>query len=201
MKKCFFLYVIGFVLYFFSSAIYGAENKNLNLQQKLDLALLYFANKGDTASVEKALSNGADVDAQNIHGWTALMIAMDELHYSYSRKKITKLFLNKGADLNIQSKDGMTALILALTKGDIETAELLLANGADINAQNKDGVTALMVAAIYGNKKIVKVLLNNGADINAQNTNGVKALDIAQKKDYTEIAELLKGQICKSAFD
>ena len=153
----------------------------------LDLALVEASHAGSTDIVSLLLDKGADVNAQDADGYTALSIASRNGH-----TEVVKLLLDKGADVNVQDADGDTALIWASRNGHTEVVKLLLDKGADINAKDKYGDTALILASRKGHTEIVKVLLNAGADINAKYNAGNTALILASEKGHTEIVELLK---------
>jgi len=80
---------------------------------------------GDYAEVKRLIGEGADVNAQNSEGWTALMLASDQ-----ENPAIAKLLIDEGADVNIQDNEGWTALLWALREGYPEIAELLREAGA-----------------------------------------------------------------------
>ena len=81
--------------------------------------------KGKTETVKLLLANGADVNAVDKKGRTALMIAAQE-----GRTKMVKLLLANGADVNAANTFGKTALSIATRRGDGALVELLKANGA-----------------------------------------------------------------------
>jgi Ankyrin repeats (3 copies)/Planctomycete cytochrome C len=68
--------------------------------------LMYAALYGDAASARLLLDKGADPNARNDAGATALMWAVDDL-------ETTRLLLERGADPNVRSADARTALLLA----------------------------------------------------------------------------------------
>jgi uncharacterized protein len=73
--------------------------------------LMIAALDGEADSVKLLLENGADPNAQNAAGATALMWAVDDL------AKV-RLLLGAGADVNMKSKQGTTALIVAASLPD-----------------------------------------------------------------------------------
>jgi ankyrin repeat protein len=71
------------------------------------------------------LANGADVNAKNDNGKTALMYAAEDDHF-----KLAYVLLANGADVNARDNDGETALMK--TPDYSLVIQVLLANGADI---------------------------------------------------------------------
>ena len=118
---------------------------------------------GNTALIEAAkgddlrslvvllLAAGADVNAKNDYGWTALMMAVFHDHVENA-----KLLLEAGADVNAKNNRGLTALMMAAQyfHDHVENAELLLEAGADVNVKNNRGQTALMIANNNDNERM-----------------------------------------------
>jgi ankyrin repeat protein len=170
-------------------------------------ALVGSAIRGDANSVKTLLDKGADVNARDMDGNTALDWAAGQGYV-----EIVKLLLDRGADVNVKDKMlGFTPLMTATRSGHTEIAKLLLDRGADVNvvsgavafswtsfdgSRSESGVrggwTALMIAAQYGYVDIVKSLLERKADINLKDANGDTALKLAEKNNYNEIIKLLK---------
>ena len=122
-------------------------------------ALMRAAWEGDTETVEHLLSNGAEVNAKDNNGWTALMVAAGQ---GYIIKNVQVLLAN-GAEVNAKNNGGVTALMVATGKGHTEAVQVLLANGAEVNAKSNKGATALMIAEVKGHTEIVNLLKNAGA--------------------------------------
>ncbi|MFH1113810.1 MAG: ankyrin repeat domain-containing protein [Pseudomonadota bacterium] len=141
--------------------------------------------KGDLKAVERLLAGGADANARDQSGWTALMRAAES-----GRPDIVRLLLDNGADVALKSECGWTALIQAVSGGHQEAARLLLERGADINARDHGGVTALMDAVNH--PEMVELLLDNGADINAKDHSGMTALAWAVNDGRSETMKLLR---------
>ena len=159
-----------------------------------------------TKAIQVLLSIGADPNATDIIGQTALQTAARS-----GQTPIVKLLLESGANLDIQSRYGNTALMQVVwsrgwqLEGDIQSAtpmaiwhsgirqavDLLLKNGADPNIQNKSGETALMVVVSQGKLPIVDLLLKNGANPDIQNKDGNTALMMAVSQGKLPIVDLL----------
>ena len=137
-----------------------------------DSALYRAAATGDASAVEKLLTVGADVNAKNEDGRTALHVAANE--------RVAKLLLAKGADVNARSNNGETPLHIASGDGRKDVAEALLENGADMNAETRAGKTPLHDAAMGAQAEMVEFLVKNGANVEAKAADGWTALDIAK---------------------
>jgi hypothetical protein len=145
-----------------------------NFLKKRSLAkkLVAAAKSGDVALVEKLLAEGANVNARNKSGETALMKAAWHGH-----TETVQFLLEKGTNIHATDKDGWTALMFAAGKGHTETVKLLLEKGTNIHATEKDDWTALMLAAGNGHTETVKLLLEKCADVNARDSNEEKNED------------------------
>ncbi|MDR2842329.1 MAG: ankyrin repeat domain-containing protein [Spirochaetaceae bacterium] len=162
---------------------------------------------GTAAEVLSAIAEGADVNADDDEGITALMYALKN-----DNRETANALLEAGADVNAADEDGITVLMYAaffssdaatvsklLDAADINARDdsektvlmlatnnsfvlpLLLAAGADVNAVDSLKKTALMYAAAFGNTKTVLMLLDSGADLSASDYWGYTVFDYARK--------------------
>ena len=107
------------------------------------------------------VENGADINAKDDGGWTALMLA------SYNGEfEVVKYLVESGANINAKDNDGRTALMLASLNGKFEVVEYLIEKGANVNAENNDGLTASDFATRYFFDKISSVNKLFSADKN-----------------------------------
>ena len=113
---------------------------------------------GDIDGLKAALKGGADANARDRRGWTALMHAANK---GYTLM-VAPLLAAK-ADPNVRAADGATALFMATAHGHTEIVALLMKGGADISIRGPKGRTAVGVARLrYGN---VPTARKKGADL------------------------------------
>ena len=153
-------------------------------QEVLNKNLIEALKKSDIKTVEKLIETGADVNAKDKDGGTALMYAARNGH----TKTVEKL-IELGADVNSKDKFGGTALIWVARNGRTENVEKLVELGADVNARDNGGWTALHWAA--GHTETVEKLVELGADVNARDKSGWTALMHAASNGRTKTVEKL----------
>ena len=167
---------------------------------------------GDDAIAKALLAKGADLNAEDQAGSTALTYAAANGHDRFVQMLQTA-GLKKGSEMALalaargcypetlaillKSKassnarmQGKPALSLAAAAGCEGSVRALLAAGADVNAKDDEGTTALMEAANMGLVPIVQLLLDKGADPELRNNAGQNAWLLAamsQQKDVIEI--------------
>jgi ankyrin repeat protein len=133
--------------------------------------LIEAVNNGNLLEVEKILQQGADVNAKDKDGWSALHIAVNDVLV-----EIVNTLVRKGADVAAMDGAGATPLHYAASRGNIEEIKILLSNGADVNAQDSLGWTPLRWAVRNGNMEAIKLLVTRGANVNAKDRRGSAAL-------------------------
>ncbi len=165
------------------------EVKKEDITEVEEKGLLGAAEIGDENKVRAFLDKGADIEAKNKYGNTALMKAALNGH-----TETVKALLDKDADPNIQNNVGDTALMGAVWRGGrTEIVKALLDKDADPNIQNEHGNTALVIAVLNGRTEIVEALLDKGADIEAKNDEGQTALMKAEQEGDLAIIEMLRN--------
>ncbi|NJO91290.1 MAG: hypothetical protein HC831_21730 [Chloroflexia bacterium] len=146
------------------------------------------------------LNKGADVNALNKHGETALM------HSAVTGNlEIAQMLLERGAMLDIQSVEGLTALMLAADNGKKEVAELLLKNGADTKLVSLGLRTAFDYARLKAFYEIEALLKPEGpkvafekiyptekADANRIKEASKQLIDAIWSKDILKVIESLQ---------
>jgi len=171
-------------------------------------ALMLAARQGAANGVRALAEAGADLDAVDPDGTTALNIAIINAHYD-----VAALLVEKRASLDIGDAAGMTPLYAAVDMqhqepmvnrplpkpsgllGPLEIITLLLDRGANPNAALKtpllmrqhnggdpqlgEGATPLMRASKVSDTALIRILLDKGADPNLRLRNQTTALMIA----------------------
>jgi len=157
------------------------------------------AERGRLDEVRRSIASGADVDARDRGGNTALYYAALNGH-----AEIVRALAEAGADVNADNDFGSTPLHVASRAGHVEVIRILAEYGADLDARNLTGGTAseirggsdfalnrgllpsstpLEKAARAGQLDAVKVLIELGAALPAR-----EAVKQASLKGHDEIA-------------
>ena len=142
--------------------------------------------KGHEKIAQTLINSHAEVNAQNLKGYTALMLACTKGH-----EKTVQTLINSHAEVNAQELKGQTALMLACIMGHEEIVQTLINSHAEVNARDSKGQTALMHACAEGHEKIVQTLINKGVDVNAQDSEGQTAFILACAKGHEKIVQTL----------
>ncbi len=143
--------------------------------------------QGDKDAVRQLLRDGADVNASQADGATALHWA------AYHRDaELAEALLDAGANPAAANRNGSTPMWLAANQGDAALLETLLDNGANANEELPLGRKPLMLAARSGVVDAVRVLLDHDAEVNAKETKrGTSALMQAADQGHADVAALL----------
>ena len=97
-----------------------------------DEEFLKLCRSGTAQEVAEAIRNGANVNAKNKYGWTALMYASRD---NPNPEVITAL-VKAGADVNVKDKNGLTALDLAEGNNALKgTDAIRLLGGSPVQSQ------------------------------------------------------------------
>lgn len=121
--------------------------------------------RGEIETVRSLLREGADVNAAQGDGMTAL-------HWAAERGdlEMSEMLIYAGANVEAVTRIGSyTALHVASKAGNAPVIETLLKAGSDANAATTTGgATPLHFAAVSGSGEAVAVLLDHGAGVNAR---------------------------------
>ncbi len=125
----------------------------------------------DVPTVQTLVKSGVNINAQDVRGRTALLVAVEEHHVESA-----KALLGAGADVNIQDRKQDTPLLLAGAEGTVDIMKLMLKARPDFTRYNRFGGTSLVPAAERGHVEMVKLLVNTKVDIDHVNHLGWTAL-------------------------
>ncbi len=156
--------------------------------------LIKHAQNGDLAGVQRCIANGADVNAKNSDGCTALIMASDRGYLD-----VVKYLVENGADINAEGvikrllvfRFSHSALEISSFNGHLDVVKYLISKRADVNAEDSNGNTALMWASQNGHLNVVKYLAENGADVNAKNIDGKTVLTFASQEEHLNVVKYL----------
>ena len=117
------------------------------------------------ATMRLLIASGADVNAQDFEGKTAIFYALNYAGDLYSQSYM-------GANLYAKTLDSVS-----------DRLQVLIDAGVDINLKTKDGVTALMYAAPLGDREVMALLKNAGAS-----DEGLPNLDLMAAAEAGDVA-------------
>ena len=193
----------------------GADPNEIDVDA--NSAIVYAAERGDTAMVRLLLERNADscllgTSWQGTALWmassnghpetiTALLESVagydneaDTTDRTRLRERLKALLLGHTADFNVQQDfTKQTPLMEAADENHLSLAKLLLEAGADVNYQDSCDCTALMYAAKQGHFEMVQILLQAGARCNVKNAMGISILEEAIGGGHTEVEEFLRS--------
>ena len=123
------------------------------------------AARGDKTAIRDLLKQGADVNAAQGDGMSAL-------HWAAERgdAELADLLIYGGANTGAVTRIGQyTPLHLAAKTGSPAVVKALIKAGADVNAKsNPSGATPVHLAALAGSADVINLLADAKADLNAR---------------------------------
>jgi ankyrin len=150
------------------------------------VAIIEAAKNADQAAVRALIAKGADVNAVEPDGTTAL-------HWASYRDDVESAdaMLRAGAKVNSANDLGATPLWIASLNGSAAMVRRLLQAGANPNAALLLGETPVMVASRSGSTEVVEQLLAKGANVNARAARGQTALMWAVAQNHPGVVKVL----------
>ena len=129
------------------------------LTTDLDRALVAALDEGFAPVALRLIERGADVNAVDDYGRSALAASTQERGLTYFQFLITH-----GADVD---RFGAETLLQAASTGHTLIARALLEHGIGVDVRNARGATPLLLAVMNAHVEAVKLLLDAGADPSA----------------------------------
>jgi uncharacterized protein len=165
-------------LYFALAPVWAAER----------VAIIEAAKNADQGALRALIAQGADVNAAEPDGTTAL-------HWASYRDDVESAdaMLRAGARVNSANDLGATPLWIASLNGSAAMVRRLLEAGANANAALLLGETPVMVASRSGSADVVGQLLARGANPNARAARGQTALMWAVAQKHADVVKVLLG--------
>lgn len=153
--------------------------------QALDTQLMLAAGSGDVARIKALLAQGAQVNAVDGWGNSALLYAARE-----GEMESARTLLKAGA--YVDGRGGaMPPLAATALRGHAILAGLLIRNGADVNAVGENGLSTLMNAVKLGHREVAKALLDAGANTRVLDRDGQNLLGVAVNENDPGMLALL----------
>jgi len=131
------------------------------------------------------LDQGADVNAKDEHGKTALFYAVE-----HNLKDIVELLIAKGADVNAKDGRGYTPLYPAIWMKKVGIVEVLVTNDADVNLTREKSYPPLNYAVWSEDVNTVKLLVDHGARFNEKDRYGWTAFHYAVQTGNRELVDV-----------
>jgi len=137
------------------------------------------------------MGRGADVNAKNNWGGTALYLATEDAD-------LLRNLLEKGAEVNVKAFVGITPLHQAAMGGHIEGAKVLIEHGANLNARSSDGTALHQIINLShllsdrrdANAEMAKLLVESGLELQ-EFALGNTELHLAALKGHAHLVPLL----------
>ena len=121
------------------------------------------AKRGDVESLKAELRSGADVNAAQGDGFTALHWAA-----KLGNREVAEILIAAGADIEATTRLGShMPLHVAAAAGQAEVTEALLKAGAPVAVATNTGARSVHFAAAAGDPATLEVLVAHGADVDS----------------------------------
>lgn len=140
-----------------------AQTSRISMNQQLITA----AEKGDTATVLRLLGEGANINAQDERGRTAVLAATQAKQVA-----TVKALVQAGADINLRDNRLDNPFLYAGAEGLLEVLKVLLPAKPNTRITNRFGGTALIPACERGHVEVVEFLLTQ-TDVEVNHVNNL----------------------------
>jgi len=163
-------------------------------------AIYWAARLGKARSLKALLDGGADANATNRFGDTALMAAV------LCKQKACARMLLPHSNLDVMNKTGHSVLHTSVSCGNWDCFSMLVKRMGDLDVRTVPGIdpetgeqlecfnwTPLMVACLQGQHDMAHVLLHRGASRTAQDSLGRTPVFMAAEEGHLSCLVLLLG--------
>jgi cytohesin len=162
------------------------ENSSEDLVAVYDTPLHHAAHQGQAACLKVLLMAGADVDARDAAGASALHKACFNEHV-----ECVRLLVEAGASIGAADVEGSTALHRAAHSGNVDCVRLLIEHKADVRAFDSSRGTPLHNASYAGRRDVLLLLIDAGAAVDAADEAGNSALHLAMHQSQRDCGKVL----------
>lgn len=168
----------------------GADVNAVDREVDRDRSTALMLASGASEIVGFLMDSGADINAQNSKGYTALMCSVEKASIWALRKLI-----DAGCDVRLRSNNGGTALVMAASRGFWRSVRSLLAGDPGTDDIND---AALAAHAIF-NRECLLPLVEAGADIEINDVAGISILSSARNFGWDDIISCWEAKKLKAA--
>lgn len=167
------------------AVVASASDPVVRLASGLDQQLIDAAGRADVVALRQLVKDGAQVNAVDEWGNTALLLAAREGDVETARA-----LLRAGAD--VDGRGGpLTPLGQAALRGHTHMVRLLLRSGAQVDASGLNEHTPLMNAAKLNHPEVVGLLLKAGASTQVKDRTGAGLLLVTINDNLPEVLAVL----------
>lgn len=167
---------------------YGSHQRSSgNFAQRQSLPLHEAAKSGDVVSLAEHLSSGADVNAVDKHGTTALHAAAMHGHDDV----VESLLAADGIIVDKPDMSKLTALFRAAVADEVGAVKALLKAGASPHAKDKEGTPLLHKVVTRPAGAVLEALLAGGTSPGAGGEKGYMPLHMACRAGTSGTVEAL----------
>ena len=136
----------------------------------------------NVAMIGALLEHGADPNARDPHGFTALLYAI-----RWQKHPAADLLLRKGANPDLGDKSE-TPLTVAIYMSDLDAMRLLMDRGARLDIQESvDGQTAIGLALILRKPACISLLMTRHPNLTIRDNNGKTPQEYFRELGYSDL--------------